>query len=341
MRTVTRFFTAFILLCALMLFPLHHDAQNPDAAGYHDHAALSKALRQLAQQHSRIIQLKSIGKSLKGRDIWMLQLTGTRGPDPLSKQALLVVGNAEGDHVIGSEVALGMARHMAENYGKDDKITGALDTRTFYFVPRLNPDGAELFFRSTTHEHSGNLNPRDDDYDWQVDEDGPEDLNGDGLVTWMRVEDPAGEYALDPKEDRLLVKADPLQGQAGEWRYLPEGVDDDEDERLNEDGPGGVNLNRNFPFNYEFFAPDAGRKVTKRRQRFHIIYKDTDFAINLDQLKEEEEEDSNFLEIKSRTWSARDAEHKAELIGELLGLFSAKTEDLVKIEYVDFESRKT
>jgi 5-methylthioadenosine/S-adenosylhomocysteine deaminase len=97
---------------------------------------------------------------------------------------------------------------------------------------------------------------------------------------------------------------------------------------------------RSLRFYREYFAPDAERKVTKRRQRFHIIYKDTDFAINLDQLKEEEK-DSNFLEIKSRTWSARDAEHKAQLIGELLRLFSAKTEDLVKIEYVDFESRKT
>jgi 5-methylthioadenosine/S-adenosylhomocysteine deaminase len=96
---------------------------------------------------------------------------------------------------------------------------------------------------------------------------------------------------------------------------------------------------RSLRFYREYFAPDAERKVTKRRQRFHILYKDTDFAINLDQLKAKEK-DSNFLEIKSRTWSARDAEHKAQLIGELLELFSAKTEDLLKIEYVDFESRK-
>jgi 5-methylthioadenosine/S-adenosylhomocysteine deaminase len=93
---------------------------------------------------------------------------------------------------------------------------------------------------------------------------------------------------------------------------------------------------RSLRFYREYFAPDAERQVTKRRERFHIIYKDTDFAINLDQL-EMPEELAYYLEIKSRTWSARDAEHKAELIGELLDLFGAKKENLLKVEYVDFD----
>ncbi len=94
---------------------------------------------------------------------------------------------------------------------------------------------------------------------------------------------------------------------------------------------------RSLRFYREYFKPDEERQVVKRRRRFHIIYKDTDFAINLDQLMEPKE-DGYYLEIKSRTWSARDAEHKAELIGELLDLFGAKTEDRLKVEYVDFEA---
>jgi 5-methylthioadenosine/S-adenosylhomocysteine deaminase len=90
-------------------------------------------------------------------------------------------------------------------------------------------------------------------------------------------------------------------------------------------------------FYREYFQPDEERKVTKRRQRYHIIYKDTDFAINLDQVQASAE-NGYYIEIKSRTWSARDAEHKAELIGELLDLFDVRTEDLLKLEYVDFET---
>jgi len=92
---------------------------------------------------------------------------------------------------------------------------------------------------------------------------------------------------------------------------------------------------RSLRFYREYFMPDEERQVIKRRQRFHIIYQETDFAINLDQLTEPEK-NGYYLEIKSRTWSARDAEHKAELIGELLDLIGARTDDQLKIEYVDF-----
>jgi 5-methylthioadenosine/S-adenosylhomocysteine deaminase len=94
---------------------------------------------------------------------------------------------------------------------------------------------------------------------------------------------------------------------------------------------------RSLRFYREYFKPDEERQVIKQRRRFHIIYKDTDFAINLDQLTAPEQ-DGYYLEIKSRTWSARDAEHKAELIGELLDLLDAKTENQLKVEYVDFEA---
>ncbi len=252
MRVLSRFITATFLLCILLVFPLHHSAENTASAGYHDYAGLSSALKQLAQQNPEVMQLTSIGKTGKGRDIWMLQVSGTKGPDPLSKQALLIVGNAEGDHVIGSEVALGIAGYLAQNYGQDEEVTRVLDSRTFYIVPRLNPDGAELFFGTTLHEHSGNLNPRDDDYDWKVDEDGPEDLNGDGLITLMRVKDKAGDWCADDKDPRLMKKktADTPPDQL--YQLYPEGTDNDADGLYNEDGPGGFDINRNFPHNFGY-----------------------------------------------------------------------------------------
>src|SRR6185503_11696796 len=96
------------------------------------------------------------------------------------------------------------------------------------------------------------------DHDGLVDEDGPDDLNGDGLITSMRIEDPEGEFILDPTDSRLLIKADKTKGEKGVWRLLSEGRDNDHDDEWNEDGPGGVNFNRNFPYNYKFFAPWAG-----------------------------------------------------------------------------------
>jgi 5-methylthioadenosine/S-adenosylhomocysteine deaminase len=87
-------------------------------------------------------------------------------------------------------------------------------------------------------------------------------------------------------------------------------------------------------FYREYFKPGTEREVVKHRRRCHINYKETDFAINLDQLSGADF-DNVYLEIKSRTWSAKDALHKAELIGELLDKLQIKIENQLKIEYID------
>jgi 5-methylthioadenosine/S-adenosylhomocysteine deaminase len=74
---------------------------------------------------------------------------------------------------------------------------------------------------------------------------------------------------------------------------------------------------RSLRFYREYFAPARELRVHKDRLRWHILYKATDFAINLDQVLEPELP-GYFLEIKSRTWSRSDAERKAGLIAELL-----------------------
>ncbi len=87
-------------------------------------------------------------------------------------------------------------------------------------------------------------------------------------------------------------------------------------------------------FYREYFKPVAEREVAKNRQRYHILYKDTELAINLDRLAGPQA-GKIYLEIKSRTWSARDAMHKAGLIGELLTRLEVKSEDQFRAEYVD------
>ncbi len=227
-------------------------AQDNPAEGYHDYQALSQKLEQIAAMNSSITELKSIGKSSAGRNLWMLQVSG-KG-DAIDKQALLIAGNLEGNHVIGSEVALGVAEYLVQNYGKNEDVTSALDTRTFYIIPRLNPDGAEAFFADTLYELTGNLNPRDEDYDWQTDEDGPEDLNGDGMITLMRVKDKDGEWMADKDNPRLMKKKEDGTPLDQLYTIFPEGRDNDGDGLYNEDGPGGFNINRNFPHNFGYKA---------------------------------------------------------------------------------------
>ncbi len=228
------------------------------AAEYRDSRSLGRHLMSLAEQNPDLIRITDIARSMGKHKVWLVEIGKGIEQNRQTRPAMLVVAGIEGNDLIGSSVAASWIKRLIEQYDNDEEVTKLLETTTIYIIPRLNPDAAEHFFAGPKRETSMNDKPVDDDHDGLVDEDGPEDLNGDGFITWMRIEDPEGEYILDPKDNRLLVKADHLKGEVGAWRYLVEGIDNDRDEQWNEDGLGGVNFNRNFPHDYKYFAPEAG-----------------------------------------------------------------------------------
>ena len=91
---------------------------------------------------------------------------------------------------------------------------------------------------------------------------------------------------------------------------------------------------RSLRFYREYFRPTQERTIDKERQRYHIVYKETAFMINVDRITQPSLP-GYFMEIKSRTWSPRDAEKKAELISELLTLMSVGAHQVTRTEYVD------
>ena len=93
-------------------------------------------------------------------------------------------------------------------------------------------------------------------------------------------------------------------------------------------------VTRSLRFYREYFKPVTEVEVHKDRRRYRIRYGGTDFAINLDRMMKPELP-GVFLEIQSRTWSKQDAERKAELISELLGVLQVEDQELVRQEYVD------
>ncbi len=219
--------------------------------GYSPPARLTERLRSLNAQHKTSTALQSLAKSPGGNDIWLLTLS--RG-NATQKPALLVVAGVEGSHLAGTELAL----QVAEKWLTTDSLTRLLDTRTLYILPALNPDAQAQAATPLKWERSGNSRPTDDDRDGRLDEDGPEDLNGDGLISTIRVEDPTGQFMPSKADARVMVKADPTKGEQGRYRLITEGIDNDKDGQFNEDGPGGITLNRNFSFDHEPFKPGTG-----------------------------------------------------------------------------------
>jgi 5-methylthioadenosine/S-adenosylhomocysteine deaminase len=87
-------------------------------------------------------------------------------------------------------------------------------------------------------------------------------------------------------------------------------------------------------FYREYFKPTQEREIEKDRRRWLVAYRGEEFFVNLDRMLKPALP-GLYLEIKSRTWSRRDAENKDKLIGELLRLFGASPDDVVAEEYVD------
>jgi len=230
-----------------------------DFSKYHTYAEMTIMLRTLADANQNLVKLESIGKTQENRDLWVLQIANPAGVPLAERPALLIAANFEGDHLIGSELACIMADYLVKNYASNANVKQRLDNGVVYIMPRLNPDGAEFMWAPVKWARRTNTKPYDDDNDGRMDEDGPEDLNRDGFITVMRVKDPNGDYMIDPEEPRLMKKADPKKGEKGEYTLFWEGRDRDGDGFIGEDGPGGVNINRNFMHEYPNYKAEAGR----------------------------------------------------------------------------------
>ncbi|MCK7499574.1 MAG: hypothetical protein MZW92_61125 [Comamonadaceae bacterium] len=174
---------------------------------------MTKSVQALAGANKALVRVESIGKSRGGRDLWAIEIAGPGAVPPGKRPALLVAAGFEGDDLTGTELALAVAEHLARNAAGDPAVKARLEASTVYVLPRINPDGAEGFFAPLKTGQRTNANPFDDDNDGRVDEDGPEDLNGDGFITVMRVPAAGGEYMADPDEPRLMKQADPEEGR--------------------------------------------------------------------------------------------------------------------------------
>jgi len=218
---------------------------------YYNYEEVVEALKVLHAAYPELTKLDLIGKSEEGRAIYALTINNSETGDALSKPGVYVDGNIHGNEVQAGEVCLYYANMLLTKYGENEIITKAVDRNAHYIIPVVNVDGRYHFFvdGNTSSSNRGLRVPKDDDRDGLFDEDGPDDLDGDGNICQMRIKDPQGNYKLDPEDKRLLVRVKP--GEKGEYSILGyEGIDNDGDGRFNEDSEGYLDPNRNWAFNW-------------------------------------------------------------------------------------------
>jgi carboxypeptidase D len=109
---------------------------------HHNTAALQAELTRLAHQYPTLTSLFSIGKSVKGRDVWALKIARDAASDN-GNPKMLYLANIHGDETTGRELMIYLARLLLDSYGKDARLTRLVDTTQIFIVPGANPDGWE------------------------------------------------------------------------------------------------------------------------------------------------------------------------------------------------------
>lgn len=239
-----------IFLLPFLLGWGHMSGQNQ----YNDFKTMSQKINKLGTDYASLCSVKSFCKTLGGKEIWVLSIgTGERDKKP----GIAVFGGIEGNYVLGKELALGFAENLLKESTTQD-VKNILNSLTFYVFPDVSPDATEQFFSDLKYERTVNARATDEDRDFTTDEDPYEDLNKDGVITLIRITDPTGTYLESEDDKKIMVPADLSKGEMGKYLVYAEGIDNDKDGSFNEDGPGGVNFNKNFTFNYEEFGINAG-----------------------------------------------------------------------------------
>jgi len=230
--------------------------KRPDFAKYYDYAELTAALREMAEKKSDLCRMYSIGKTYEGRDMWMVEIANPKTGSPDKKSAMYIDGNHHAGEVTGSAVCLYTIWYLLSNYGSDKFVTSLVDKKTWYILPRISADGAEMFLH-TPYQMRSSVR----EWPKRESDDGlnPEDVDGDGWILQMRVEDPDGDWKVSDKDARLMVKREPWDKEGSFYRVYQEGVVKNYDggEVKMAQPKWSLDINRNYPASWE---PDVAQR---------------------------------------------------------------------------------
>ncbi len=219
---------------------------------YYTHGEINAMMRDIARAYPDLVTLEKIGESRQGREMLVAIVTNSETGSDRDKPAMWIDGNVHGNEVQAAEAVLYTLWYVTKEHGQNEKLTELLDNVALYLLPSQNPDGRDYWFShpNTQHSSRSNQRPVDNDGDGLFDEDGYDDLDGDGMITQMWVRDPDGRWRRNEDDPRIFERVP--RDKKGSWTNLGwEGIDNDGDGRINEDGPGGDDMNRNWPSDWQ------------------------------------------------------------------------------------------
>lgn len=127
---------------------------------YHNFDQMTRFLRLTTSKFPTLTALYSIGKSVQGRDLWVMVVSASPYEHMIGKPDVKYVANMHGNEAISRELMLHLIHHLVTSYSADPYIRWLLDNTRIHILPSMNPDGFEVSKEGTCDGGQGRYNAR-------------------------------------------------------------------------------------------------------------------------------------------------------------------------------------
>ncbi|XP_076332495.1 carboxypeptidase D-like isoform X1 [Tachypleus tridentatus] len=125
---------------------------------YHRYNDMTTLLMKMTQIFPKMAKLYSIGRSIEGRELWVILLSSTPNERPLLKPNVKYIANMHGDESVGRELLIHLAGYLLNNYDSDHYVRWLMDNTQIHLMPSMNPDGFEMAIEGTCSRGPGRYN---------------------------------------------------------------------------------------------------------------------------------------------------------------------------------------
>lgn len=222
---------------------------------YMDYEELTCQLQQFQQRYPRWMRLHSLTQTPQGRSVWGVEVTDLESGEPDEKPAIHLDGNTHAGEVTGSMAVMYLLDLLLSNHD-DPQIHFLLQHYTFTLIPRISPDGAEVYLKTPATLRSVDRPGRTETVQGIV----KDDLDHDGVIRMMRILDPCGAWKQDEQDPRLMVRRQPDELEGRFYTLMPEGrvVGSKHQTLKAAQSKWNLDFNRNYPSWWKPDQPGAG-----------------------------------------------------------------------------------
>lgn len=125
---------------------------------YHNYEQMTKFLRTTSSRFPNLTALYSIGKSVQGRDLWVLVVSSSPYEHMLGKPDVKYVANMHGNEAVSREMMLHLIHHLVTSYSSEPYVRWLMDNTRIHILPSMNPDGFEVAKEGTCDGTQGRNN---------------------------------------------------------------------------------------------------------------------------------------------------------------------------------------